>query len=387
MHAIEEHQGRLVGTGNFANPNTVPFSSQESPEYMNPTNSFEASGANQGKLTALKSDNENMLALFKEDAYYNVVGDLGSGNFSFDIGADGSIGCLSQNAIQRIKGGIVFPSSVGFQLLSNGKLDPEFNNALMYSFRNKITNRAEQFQNAGYYGGTSINLAKAVSANDSDNSKYICSIPSEDVIVSSDSYYFPNSNSKTFVYDYEKKAWFEKTYVEHGSVGYGLCPYMGMVIYNKKPYWLAVSNGGQNQHLVSANNSKSDYDYITGSYGIPAQVDLQWEDFNLPSRNKEFTEFKLYCFDPASEFNTIPFSIKVSVYKDFLNTLMTSSVLSLTASEREKVFKMASNKARSILVRFENKNSSDVVTRNNPIRITGYEINYSNSYTQDSIKL
>jgi hypothetical protein len=156
-----QHQGGLVVARGPTAPNTVSFSTAEGLEYF-PTasNSFDVPSTQSGFITAIASDTDDRLAVFKSKAYYDVVGDLDAGAFSVNVRAEGDYGITSQASLVRVAGGLIGLSKNGFVTIQDGILDP-------YKFQEpnaRVINQPYQF-------------AWATAVNDSFCRNYVCSIP------------------------------------------------------------------------------------------------------------------------------------------------------------------------------------------------------------------
>jgi len=118
-----EHQGGLVVAKGLSSPNTVAFSSTENIEYF-PTasNSFDVPSTQSGFVTAIASDTNDRLAVFKKRAYYDVQGDLDGGIFSVNVKTEGDFGITSQATLVRVQEVLIGLSRNGFILVSDGTL-------------------------------------------------------------------------------------------------------------------------------------------------------------------------------------------------------------------------------------------------------------------------
>lgn len=156
-----QHQGGLVVARGFNSPNTVSFSTAEGIEYFPlASNSFDVPSTQSGLISAIASDTNDRLAVFKNTAYYDVVGDLDGGAFSVNIKNEGDYGIASQASLVRANGVLIGLSKQGFVRINDGILD---------SMAFKGINA--RLINQNYY----YNFSCAV--NDASNRSYICSIP------------------------------------------------------------------------------------------------------------------------------------------------------------------------------------------------------------------
>lgn len=120
------HQGGLVLSGKQDQPNTVFFSSTDGPEYF-PTasNSFDVPSQVSSPISAIISDNYDRLAVFKNDSYFDVVGDLNAGTFSVNIIKEGDYGIVSPTSFVRVNNAVIGLSKFGLVGISNGQIDSQ----------------------------------------------------------------------------------------------------------------------------------------------------------------------------------------------------------------------------------------------------------------------
>lgn len=205
---ICQHQGGLAAAGAAIQPNTVFFSSADGPEYF-PTasNNFDVPSTRVGPITALASDTVDRLAVFKQDSYYDVVGDLDGGQFSINVVSEGDYGVSSPTGIVRANGELIGISPLGFVSIFNGRLDSQ-------KFR--IINARIVNQN-WTFSGASV-------CNDSFTRSFVCTIPNT------------TGAPKVYVLNYSRGYWvaFERQYpgtsttptafTMYGDYLYGLTP-------------------------------------------------------------------------------------------------------------------------------------------------------------------
>lgn len=172
-----QHNGGLVVARNPVNPNTVTVSTAEGIEYFPlASNSFDIPSTQSGSITAIASDSDDRLAVFKDRAYYDVVGDVDSGLFAVNIRNEGDYGITSQASLVRLPFGLLGLSKNGWVVIQDGLLDP-----LRYEEVNaRVINQDYQF-------------AWATAVNDAFNRQYICTIPQV------------SGEPVSFVFDYSRR--------------------------------------------------------------------------------------------------------------------------------------------------------------------------------------
>ena len=158
---VAQHQGGLVTARGPLTPNTVGFSTVDGIEYF-PTasNALDVPATQSGFITAIASDTDDRLAVFKERAYYDVVGDLDGGTFSVNVRNEGDYGIVSQASLVRANGVLIGLSKNGWVTIKDGQLDP-------YRFMDV----SARVMNQSYQWGW------ATAVNDYFNRQYICVIP------------------------------------------------------------------------------------------------------------------------------------------------------------------------------------------------------------------
>lgn len=156
-----QHQGGLVVARGPASPNTTAFSSADGIEYF-PTasNSFDVPSTQSGFVTAIASDTDDRLSVFKDRAYYDVYGDLDGGAFSINVKNEGDYGIASQASLVRLPFGLCGLSKNGWVIISDGLLDP----FRFEKLNARIVNQVYQF-------------SWATAVNDYFNRQYLCTIP------------------------------------------------------------------------------------------------------------------------------------------------------------------------------------------------------------------
>lgn len=155
------HQGGLVVARGPTSPNTVTVSTADGVEYFPiASNGFDIPSTQAGFITAIASDSDDRLAVFKDRGYYDVVGVVDEGNFAINIKNEGDYGIASQASLVRLPFGLLGLSKNGWVVISDGTLDP-----FRYEEVNaRIINQNYQF-------------AWATAVNDYFNRQYICTIP------------------------------------------------------------------------------------------------------------------------------------------------------------------------------------------------------------------
>ena len=82
-------------------------------------------------IKMLISDTEDRLAVFKNNAYYDVPGDLDFNNFTSRAVAEGDYGISSHSSLLKVGGSLIGVGPLGFLGVSNGNLMPEIGSIVL----------------------------------------------------------------------------------------------------------------------------------------------------------------------------------------------------------------------------------------------------------------
>jgi hypothetical protein len=360
---VTQHQGGLVVARSFSNPNTVSFSTADGIEYFPlASNSFDVPSTQSGAITAIGSDTNDRLAVFKEKAYYDIVGDLDGGNFSINVKNEGDYGVTSQASLVRVKNVLVGLSRHGFIQVSDGMLDPFYFKEL----NARISNQNYNFQ-------------WAVACNDADLRRYICSIPTQ-----------TRGSPQTLVIDYSR----DEIHTFEQSFPSGVEPAAGMVSLKNNfyhlsevaPYCCFVRLPRFNGDSPTGNNGDSFvHNTHAISYILESNVINNGEPdiLNTPIRIRLWSIPNDYVVD-----GWVPFSVLVeggaspiSAYIGSSSPGGTSSTL--TFSTTNDIFKdvklIQSVKTHFYIVRLTTNTA-----KQSPF-ITGYEIVYAENYKPEDL--
>ncbi len=358
-----QHQGGLVVARSFSNPNTVSFSTAEGIEYFPlASNSFDVPSTQSGAITAIASDTNDRLAVFKDKAYYDIVGDLDGGNFSVNVKGEGDYGVTSQASLIRVKNVLIGLSRHGFIQISDGQLDPFFFKEL----NARISNQNYNFQ-------------WAVACNDADLRRYICSIPTQ-----------TNGSPQTLVIDYSR----DQIHTFEQSFASQMDPAAGMVslksnfyhLSEMAPYCSFVRLPRFNGDSPTGNNGDSFLHNTSAiSYILESNVINNGEPdvLNTPIRIRLWSIPNDYVVD-----GWVPFAVLVeggaspiAAYIGSSSPGGTSSTL--TFSTTNDIFKdvklIQTVKTHFYIVKFTTNTA-----RQAPF-ITGYEIVYAENYKPEDL--
>lgn len=407
---IAQHQGRMVVAPSIyggsattvpADPLSIRYNETDltvgNLESFPIENTIVVPATTAGGITGITSDNDNMLAVFKEDSYYNVVGDLGpDGAINIISVSEGDIGCASGHTIVKLaEFGVVFLSYRGPCLLKDGKISETWGEPLMAAFEDSWNGQLSTLD----LGATSSSITppagkllcqRAVAINDYLRGEYVLAVPAVEGSwgYPTPDWYIDAANSRTFVFNYRYKQWKEWTYQADG-ITYNPIAMGGFAIVNREFYF--ASQGIFNTPVAAGiglfqvnkrhNNTvptKPEWDYIDHNKAILNKIRTGGLHLDEPSLFKEFLRYKLYQFRTKS---FIPFTLLLRTYKDWItSTVHSESSMRFDASTTKEIeSKLKVEKARALS--FELTSS----TAHECPRITGYEIAVAAPYMKDAL--
>lgn len=358
---VTQHQGGLVVGRGFGVPNTVAFSSADGIEYF-PTasNSFDIPSTQSGFITAIASDTNDRLAVFKARAYYDVVGDLDGGAFSINVKAEGDFGIASQASLKRIQDTLIGVGQNGFLLISNGQFDSQ-------AYRDLSARLIAQ----NYY------FQWAVAENDAFNRNYVCSIPTTGEPVS-------------FVIDYsrDKPHTFERSYTTKIDQG------GGMALVDNTLYHLSLTSPyGVFRRLdrFDGNSPSGNGDgdsFIDNTNAITYILESSPINFGEPAQLKTPIRIRLWSIpNDYVEEGWVPFSTLIETgasaiaqYVGGSSPNATSSTVTFsTANDAFKEVKLVNCKTHFYIVRLTTN-----TIRTAPFW-TGYEVLFKQAYVKEDL--
>lgn len=223
----EPHQGGMIYTGVFNEPNATYYSSSEDIEYVPITNSFDINSSVTGEITAVSSDNDDRLLIAKETALYDIPGNIAEGNFTQIVITEGDYGISSQNSIAKCRGVIVGIGPQGPIGVQGGRL----------LLDDKGVNLIGDLVAGPFIGNNNINPKLAVAVNYSEEQSYISYTPDTTGISASS-----DVNALFYASDWRGGfTWFDRNY------GASFSPY-SLAVAGKKLYHLGRISGGSSAH-------------------------------------------------------------------------------------------------------------------------------------------
>lgn len=367
---LANHQGLIVGSGNPDDPEAVYFediiATESSPAA---SSSFRVTGStSSGAVTALGSDNDDMLAVFKEDNYFNVVGDLDSLSFQVLEVSKNEFGCPSHAALVKVDNVLIFPTNNGFKGISGGRLVTDFRDRLIddlsENFYLQINGQAIETADEDKFV-----VKRATAIYDPSTKQYICHIPCESGTPGFEQNRTVNANSRVFVYNKNQDSIVKWTLpVSMNMAG-------GMAIHKENLYWCARTyDGGRKGQVFHRRQTGTTYDYLDNLDAISMNLRMTWDSMDAPSDYFNAIFLKLFQFAPEQYVGA--FDLSVKEYRNYdESTIYTNASRTFSAAtDRQKRLKFKTGRASAISLSFTNE-----VAMEKPV-LTGYEYEVRSPY-------
>lgn len=374
ISTLSIHQGLIVASGNPEDPETIYFEDQiVSESSPAASSSFRVVGSkSSGPITAHASDNDDMLAVFKNDHYFNVVGDLDSLSFQVLEVSKGDYGCPAHAAIVKVDNTLIFPSNTGFKAIAGGQLITDFNDVFVDDF---LGNEYVQVLGEAIAEADrdKFVLRRAVATYIPETQQYVCFIPCESGIPGFDGSRESNENSRIFVFHRKHQAWTKWQMSPDLNMAGGITMYLGKLYwaarrYNESTYAMMW---GKLYRQRCAGNAR---DFLDETQPIEMRLRMTWDSLDNPADYFNPVFLKLYQFN-EEDFLT-PFDLTIKEYRNYNeSTVYTQASRAFnTAADKEKRLKFKSGRASAVSVEFYNNTAEQ-----KPV-LTGYEYEVRNPY-------
>lgn len=302
------HAGGLVAAGVTDNPNQVCPSVPGEPEYWPLANRFDVASGTPGAVTAIASDTADRLAVFKERAYYDIVGDIANGVYSIITVSEGDWGVSSHASLKRVGNFLIGVGPLGPVFIRGGTMDTAFGLRV-----------APAFRKVGASGVSPYDFSRAIGFNDYLTRSYVVVVPPSQEATAMDG---GMDKYLALEYDYElMNGWRFLSFSRQGGDWSG-----GMAICNGKFYAQARSSGYLPEGVEHSSGGllirriHSYVEYKDKFHDEGAAINFNWRtQFNplkTPSVDKEFMRVMLYALSTEYD-ERIPFSVAVRVFKNF----------------------------------------------------------------------
>lgn len=354
------HQGLMVVARGRTSPNTVAYSTADGIEYFPiASNNFDIPSTITGPISAIASDTNDRLAVFKANAYYDVVGDLDAGAFSVTAKYEGDYGIASQASLTKIKGVLIGLSRLGYLVIADGDID----SFAFHKINARLINQNYRFD-------------WAVAINDYFNRQYLCYTPISSAV---------SGEHVGHVLDYsrEKFVALERSYATNqpsgglamlGDTLYGLD--MGGSVYRRLPRFISNSPTG--------NDGDSFLDHVSA---IKYILQSQPMTFGEPAVTKVPLRLRIWSI-PNDNVITgwVPFSLVIEtgpcpIDAYIGNSYPGGSRIAIAFADKQKDWfrdaKLLQTKAQFYIIRFTTE-----VKRESPF-VVGYEVLYNTQYEKE----
>jgi hypothetical protein len=381
--AITEHQDLLVTGGGKEFPSRIRFEDIEYKEaFPLATNFYDIVSNDSGGITAFSSDGFDQLGVFKDNAYYSVLGSFRDEipTLTTIVNTEQDIGISCQNSIVKVRGLNIGVSRLGLVAFKSGVIDYEFTKQLDSDFLVNTVGKSIPLNQRFY-------TEKAFAVNDKIKQQALFFIPAYDV--DGDEHRGANGNSRIFVLDYSEQAWLKRTFPSDLSVGgSGLIPYpfypsAGMVIFENQ---LTFGSIAYDSTLPGANwlkfssfffmrkekegiiTTAPDYRYDYADQHVPIEYDMksQWYFGLTPLTDKLFQWLKVYSLNTL---NYTPFDLRIRTYLDWDESqAIDDQTVQFDVNTPYHLVKLQANRGSALMVRFT------VNALHTKPTITGYEL-------------
>lgn len=359
------HQGTRCSSGDIYNPNTVYiYSTIDAESVPIASNSFDVQSQINGPISAIGSDDDDRLAIFKNHAYYQASGGLDDGSFSVQTIKEGDFGVSCQSSLVKVNGVLVGIGPLGVIGVQGGQIISTI-----------TENIYPPVANNPY-----IKLDQAVAINDYASRHYLFFIPSKDTTSNG----YPSSLSYALDYATGQDAWFDRSYTRGFDPGGGMSMYNDSLYYlpATQPYFAAEDGRIFKRLTPSATLTTPSNLYWDVNVSIPYVFEPQWlTPDGMVSLDKEIQWFKLYCAPSTYELDRFTgFTPTLTTYANFneATPLETLTLPALSTTAFESRIKLKSTKVRSILFKVS------VNTGGQCLYLTGFEYTGSFPYLPDA---
>jgi hypothetical protein len=372
------HDGALVLAQGVNEPNSLYWSLPGQNEAFPPLNNLVVPSDQLGGISAAISGGSGDLNIFKQTAWYKILGSLADRNVGVEVKSSGDWGISCPGALTKIDGQVWGVGSLGISTYGQERSSDaaDYINSLIENNENLDFNNARLINDRLtqtlhiYIPGRSVNITR-----DKDN----------------------NTNNFYVVMDYDKgNVWFDRAYPR------GLRPSSGLAIWNDAlgAPWnkaeLYMCSGGQAnnpssdgiapgriyQRLNITNNPRDNF--VDHFLPIKQEIITNPIHYGDPSTDKLFLQLKSWAFWLKSEVaKFIPFTWIIRTYREYQDTIIDTqaTVPTNAITEYEKVVDLNNqSKTRALTIQWTCE------TLHQQARLTGFEVNIRNPYIQSNFK-
>lgn len=381
------HQGKLVYGRIADQPNTIAWSDDVGGLEAVPlaSNYADVPATVGGPLTALGSDNDDHLAVFKENAFYDISGDLENGLITILGVKEGDYGISAQTSLRKVSGVLVGVGKLGIVAVSRGQMISDkgsVGGSLNVSGSQITFAQLGEMISPALINNNNLLYSQAVAVNDFSRRIYNFYVPSIEYLSKTGSSLSAQTfNSPiSYAWDYGHLfGWFDRAYD-----GFGIEPTGGFAMYVGEGYFLSscvgnntsiFTGGGVFRYLpdtLAATISAAD-----NHYAVRKSIVTYPLTPNTVSFDSQFQQFKLFRFLGTFESRDLnACTIRLRSYRNYqTSTVDSTRIFSFTANaENIELFNsLNSTKARGMLFIIDAGYDAAISMQQIPY-ISGYEI-------------
>ena len=280
----------MIYTKDPVNDDYVWFSEPDEPEYVpEATNNF-IIPSNDDDVSGVGTAGSSLI-VFKNRSIYSVSGELATSQFDVNpIGTGSNIGCVSHHSIQSVGGLLYFVHTNGVYSISENQFFPTDNFGNPVAISSVIDTR---FREESLDNDKKLVFKRSTAINYTKDNQYILFIPTEESDTSLPK--ASNENERIFVFDYQKKDWFEWVRINAAGNWY---------IQDDNLHWF--SRGYKNSTTISRlyrqHRTYTLIDQVDHVTPIRVTWQSSWEDVGQPRVRKKFARCALLFDDLRSQF-------------------------------------------------------------------------------------
>jgi hypothetical protein len=361
------HQGKMVYSRIVGEPNTVAWSDDVAGLEGVPlaSNYADVPATVGGPITAVGSDADNRLAVFKENAYYDVSGDLESNAVTILGVKEGDYGISSQASLEKVNGVLIGIGRLGLVAVARGQMVSDKGalggNAYISDSQGTFAQLGDKISPA-LINNPNIVYPQVVGINDRIRRIYNFYAPSTEILteVCKPSSVQTLTNPVSFVWDYGHQfGWFDREYA-----CFGIEPSGGFANYNNNCYFLSSSLGTPVSEwargvpfrylpeTISATQSAADNHYY-----VRKVIKTYPLAINGVSFDAQYQQLKLFRFVGDFELADLnAFIMRLRTYRNYQLTTVDSTRLysfNNLISNVELFNNLNSGKSRAVLFLFD----------------------------------
>ncbi len=296
------HQGLIVVGGMAEEPNTVKWSTSDSPESFPTATNSDDLPSSVGGVSGIFVNGDNLFA-GKPTSIYVFTGTLDDSSFRVDKVNEGAIGIACHNATQDVGNGSIFLSNRGWWLMQGGGSLIEVGQPMNKIFYDPPTTASQ-----------TLVLKRSVAVFDPSTEEYLCFIPTESGIGTGR---YVNTNALVYSFDVYNKSWGDYDGVNMGG---GACISNQELFWQTKTLNASVAVVG---NLYKKNNTGTQYDFIDHTSAITSKFGTPWEDGRSEGQNSissTIGEPSMLKFSPRLRIYNLSTAVIVAPYTILVTT-------------------------------------------------------------------